>query len=148
MADVQAFLAPLGIQVVELPADASTAASAARALNTPVASIAKSLLFQADDHTVLVIAGGDRQVDIGRLSSYLGAASVRLARPAQVLEITGYAVGGVPPIAHAVTLRTVMDSRLLAHETVYAAAGAARAIFPIGPQLLSDLAGAELAEVT
>ena len=53
-----------------------------------------------------------------------GAPSARLAKPHEVLEITGYTVGGVPPVAHATELQVLMDDTLLRHETVYAAAGA------------------------
>lgn len=42
--------------------------------------------------------------------------SVRLALPAEVVALTGFAVGAVPPFAHATRLRTLVDASLLGPE--------------------------------
>lgn len=145
---VRAFLARHDIEVVELPADTSTALLAAEALHTSVGSIVKSLLFMADDVPVLVLASGDRKVDTRRVAGVVGGRKVRLATPAQVLAWAGYAVGGVPPVAHRQELRVLMDRTLLNFPTVYAAAGAPNAIFPVTPDHLSSLAHAEIVDIT
>lgn len=146
-ADVRAFLTQHQLEPVELPADASTATRAAEALNTTVDTIVKSLLFLVGDEPVLVLAAGDRTVQTGELAQLLGAAKARLARPQEVKDITGYAVGGVPPIAHGWPLRTLIDRHLMQHETVYAAAGAGNAIFAVAPERLLELSDGELADV-
>lgn len=146
--DVRAALRGEGIEVLELPADTSTAPLAAAALGTSVPSIVKSLLFIAGDTPVLVLAPGDRRVETSRLASYIGVETVRLAKPEEVLDVSGYPVGGVPPLAHAAPLRVLLDSRLLEQDMVYAAAGARNAIFPVSPRRLVTIAGAEMVEVT
>lgn len=146
--DVRDFLTPSGIVVQELPGDASTAQSAAEALGTTVPTIVKSLLFLHEGEPVLVLVAGDRKLNQRTLARELGGGKVRLARPDQVLEITGYPVGGVPPVAHPATLRTLLDRHLLVHRLVFAAAGASNAIFPIEPQQLLELTGATLTEAT
>lgn len=143
---VRARLAPQGIEVIELPADTSTALSAAEALRTTVPSIVKSLLFLADGEPLLVLAAGDRRVNARRLAADVGAKKVRMATPAQCMEIAGYAVGGVPPLGHRRPLRTLIDRHLLALSTVYAAAGAGNAIFAIAPKRLLELSGAEVTD--
>jgi prolyl-tRNA editing enzyme YbaK/EbsC (Cys-tRNA(Pro) deacylase) len=145
--DVRQALAPHGIAVQELTADTSTAVLAAEALGTSVGSIVKSLLFLADE-PVLVLAAGDRSVDRARLAIDLGVDAVRLAKPAQVLEITGYAVGGVPPLAHRTPLHTLMDRALFGYDVVYAAAGSPRAIFAVAPHALWALLGATITDAT
>jgi hypothetical protein len=67
-ADVRAYLEQHRLEVVELPADTSTATSAAEALNTTVDTIVKSLLFVVGDEPVLVLAAGDRMVETGELA--------------------------------------------------------------------------------
>lgn len=143
---VRAYLRPHGIEVRELPADTSTAVLAAQALNTTVPTIVKSLLFLASGEPVLVLASGDRRVDARRLARELGLKKPRMARPDEVIEIAGYAVGGVPPVAHQRPLRTLFDRHLLEHPMVYAAAGANNAIFAVTPQRLLEITGAELTE--
>jgi prolyl-tRNA editing enzyme YbaK/EbsC (Cys-tRNA(Pro) deacylase) len=53
--------------------------------------------------------------------------------------VTGYAIGGVPPLGHDRPLRTVVDSSLQRFDTVWAAAGTPRALFGVA---LSDLLAA------
>lgn len=147
MNDVRVWLHPHGIAVQELPADTSTAILAAAALGTTVDTIVKSLLFMVDGAPVLVLAAGDRKVNKRRLAEALGASAARLARPEEVTALAGYAVGGVPPVAHRQPLRTLVDRHLLAHPTVYAAAGAANAIFPVAPEQLLAMTGGESTDV-
>lgn len=131
-----------------MPADTSTAAAAAVTLETEIGAIAKSLLFMVDSTPVLALVAGDRTVDTTRLMRLLGGGAIRLARRAEVRVETGYAVGGVPPVAHRRPLRVVMDRHLMRFPTVYAAAGSSVAIFAIEPVELARVAKAEIADFT
>lgn len=148
VAEVRRYLEPEGIEVVELPADTSTAVLAAQALGTSVPAIVKSLLFLAVREPVLVLASGDRRVDGRALARELGVKKVRMATPEECTALSGYAVGGVPPLAHRRPLRTLFDRNLLEHGTVYAAAGAYNAVFAVTPSRLQELTGAELTDAT
>lgn len=88
--------------VRELPADTSTAEAAARAVDAPLGSIVKSLVFLADGAPLLVLVSGDQRADVHRLRAALGLSKkrLRIAQPAEVLDRTGFEVGGVPPIGH------------------------------------------------
>jgi len=144
VADVRAYLTPRDISVRELQADTSTAELAARALDTTVGTIVKSLLFFADEEPILALVAGDRKLNARQLARELSARAVRLAKPAEVIERTGYAVGGVPPVAHVHASRVLVDRSLLAYPTVYAAAGAGNAVFACSPERLVDLTEGEL----
>jgi prolyl-tRNA editing enzyme YbaK/EbsC (Cys-tRNA(Pro) deacylase) len=119
--------------VQELPADTSTAEAAAHAVGAPVGSIVKSLIFLADGMPLLVLVAGDQRADVKRLRAHLGLSKrrLRIARPDQVREDTGFEVGGVPPIGHREPLQTLIDGTLGRFEEVWAAAGNAHAVFPI-----------------
>jgi prolyl-tRNA editing enzyme YbaK/EbsC (Cys-tRNA(Pro) deacylase) len=71
-----------------------------------------------------------------------------MASPEQVLEHTGYRIGGVPPVAHAKAFRVLLDRALLQYDVVYAAAGSPLAIFPTSPNRLIEISGAELVDVS
>jgi prolyl-tRNA editing enzyme YbaK/EbsC (Cys-tRNA(Pro) deacylase) len=135
-------------QVVRLSDSTRTAPEAAAAVGCDVGAIAKSLLFMADGEPLLVICGGDRRVDTAKVAALVGAGTVKMSPVDDVRRLTGYAIGGVPPLGHTTPLKTLMDSRLLRWPLVYAAAGAHDALFPIDPVLLSEKSGAMLAEVT
>lgn len=107
----------------------------------------KSLVFIADDQPVVVLCSGADRVDEERLRSALGASVARRATAGEVKAATGFPIGGVAPFAHARPCRVIADVRLLGHERVWAAAGLPDAVFPLAPQLLIDIAGAEIAEL-
>jgi prolyl-tRNA editing enzyme YbaK/EbsC (Cys-tRNA(Pro) deacylase) len=132
---VQAALDALGldtrVQVFDVPT--STAEEAAAAIGCELGAIVKSLCFVVAGEPVLVLAAGDRRVDSKALRRIFGVSKrqVGIADPETVLRVTGYEVGGVPPLAHAQPLRTLIDGSLARFSTVYAAAGTPHAIFPI-----------------
>lgn len=144
--DVRRYLGSHALDLRELPDDTSTAERAASALGTSVATIVKSLLFLADGEPTLVLVAGDRKLNARRLARELGVDKVRLATAKEVEEITGYPVGGVPPVAHARSLPVLLDRVLLNHAVIYAAAGSGHAVFGCSPPRLVELTGARLTD--
>lgn len=129
------------------PEGTATAADAADAIGCSVAQIASSLVFDADGDLVVVITSGANHVSESRLADHLGAEAVSMADPDRVAEAVGWEVGGVPPICHASELPTYLDASLLDFDTVWAAAGAPTAVFPISPDELQTLAATDAIEV-
>lgn len=138
----------LDIQVQELPASTRTAQLAAEAIGAPLGSIVKSILFLADGRPVLVLVAGDRKADTRKLASLLGASQVEIAEAETVRRLTGYTIGGVPPVAHPQSLPTLVDESLLRFATIYAAAGSPNALFAIPTSLLVDLVGGRTANLS
>ncbi len=147
---VQAALkaAGLDISIVKLQESARTAQLAADALDTALGSIVKSLLFLADGEPVLVLVAGDRRADPTRLKKLLGARRVMIADAERVRRETGFSIGGVPPVGHRQPLPTWIDGSLGRFETVHAAAGHPRAVFPIAFETLVRITGGHVAAVT
>ena len=131
---VQRALEAAGVaaQVIELAVAARTAQQAADALNIVVGQIAKSLIFRAaaTGRAVLVIAAGDRRVDEQRIAHLVGE-PIERAEPAFVRDHSGFAIGGVAPIAHARPMATFIDASLRRFRTVWAAGGTPHCVFPI-----------------
>jgi len=133
--------------VVMLPATGKTSAEAAAGLGCSVAEIAKSIIFRRvqDDVPVLVIASGSNRVDEAKVAAHVGALGKADAK--FVREKTGYAIGGVCPIGHAVAPVMLLDQDLFRYESVWAAAGHPHAVFNLTPQQLQTMTGAEVADV-
>ncbi len=128
------------IDVRELPTSTRTAQLAADAVGAPVGSICKSLVFITDDgRTILALVAGDQRADSGKIANLVQADSVRMANGNEVRDRTSYAIGGVPPVAHALRLETLVDRTLQRFERVWAAAGAPNAVFEIELKKLLDL---------
>ena len=145
---VQDALAAAGVstRIVEYDVPARTSAEAAAVLGCAVGQIAKSLIFRAASGSpVLVIASGAHRVDEAKIAALAGE-PIGKADADFVRAVTGYAIGGIPPLAHAQALRTFVDRNLMQYETVYAAGGTPHAMFPIVPAELVRVAGGAIAD--
>ena len=109
---------------------ARTSADAAAAIGCTVAQIAKSLVFKSrSGKPVLVIASGANRVDESKIATALGE-PIGKADASFVRDTTGYAIGGVAPIGHAMPPRIFIDQDLRQHGVIWAAAGHPHAVFP------------------
>ena len=135
-------------KVLEFEESTRTAADAAEAIGCTVAQIAKSMIFRAaeSDRPVLVITSGSVRVDANKVASQLGE-SVKRASPDFVRDNTGYAIGGVPPIAHRVQPIVLIDETLFDLECLWAAAGTPNAVFRLLPDDLSRLTAGIVADI-
>ena len=150
VARVRQALAELGIdaEIRELPATTRTAVEAARSVGCEVAQIAKSIVFAGaqSGRAYVVVARGTDRVDEAKLAAVAGEA-VRKPDAAFVRETTGFAIGGVPPLAHGDATKVLVDARLAAMPSVWAAAGSPFAVVALTPSQLTA-SGAEIADLT
>jgi prolyl-tRNA editing enzyme YbaK/EbsC (Cys-tRNA(Pro) deacylase) len=133
--------------VVLLEETGRTSAEAAAGLGCEVAQIAKSIIFRrvSDNAPVMVVASGINRVDEAKVAARvgeLGKADARFVR-----EATGYAIGGVCPIGHAVKPVMLLDEDLFNYDSLWAAAGHPHAVFNLTPQQLEAMTGAPVADV-
>jgi prolyl-tRNA editing enzyme YbaK/EbsC (Cys-tRNA(Pro) deacylase) len=147
---IQEALSVMGVafDIVELPDSTRTAVDAAKAIGCSVAQIAKSIVFRTaiGKKPLLVIAGGDHRINEKNLAEIIGEA-VEKADADFVREKTGFSIGGVPPIGHAVPMPVIMDETLLNFPEIWAAAGNPHAIFKITGADLKKISNAEVKAV-
>ncbi len=116
---VQAALGPR-FTVLEFDASTRTADDAAAAIGCTVAEIAKSLVFRsASGRSVLVIASGANRVDEEKVAALIGERIGR-ADAEFVRQETGFAIGGVPPVAHATPPIVLIDEALMRFSEIWA----------------------------
>ena len=148
---IQDALAALGmtLQVVELPSSTRTAVEAAQAVGCQVGQIVKSLVFRAaqSDRPVLVVASGANRVNEALLGQALGE-PIAKADADYVRLRTGFAIGGVPPLAHAEPLNIFIDQDLLQYAEIWAAAGTPHAVFCLTPAQLVAMTGGRVVKIT
>lgn len=130
---------------------ARTAQQAADALGIGVGQIAKSIIFRrkADNRAVLVVTSGDLRVDERKVAALVGLGQgLGRADADFVRQATGFAIGGVAPVAHTQPSVTLIDERLFRFPEIWAAAGHPHGVFRLTPQDLVALTGAPVADVT
>ncbi|MEN8243903.1 MAG: YbaK/EbsC family protein [Thermodesulfobacteriota bacterium] len=150
--DLQGYIDRNTIQttIILLKEHTLTVEDAARALNVKTVQIIKSLVFQVNGVPFLVINNGLARVDRKKLAAYIGVGrkKVKFADPDQVLEMTGFVVGSMPPFGHKNRLRTMVDPAVTRQETVYGGGGDINAMMRIAPNALLEATHAEITELS
>ena len=134
--------------VIEHAESTRTAQEAADRAGCELGQIVKSLIFKGKDSgkPILVLTSGANRVDEKRLSEYAGEAIGR-ADADFVRAVTGFAIGGVPPVGHAQTMETYLDEDFLEFATIWAAAGTPNAIFELQTSDLQKMTGGKVVRV-
>ena len=138
----------LQLAVQELPQSTRTALDAAAAVGCTVGQIAKSLLLVTRDESqpILAMVSGANRLDESKLEAHLGQ-KVRMASADEVRALTGFAIGGVPPIGHLEPLRTFIDQDLMQYDHIWAAAGTPRAVFQLTPKELELITSGQILSI-
>jgi prolyl-tRNA editing enzyme YbaK/EbsC (Cys-tRNA(Pro) deacylase) len=94
-----------------------------------------------------VIASGAHRVNELRLGEWV---SEKVEKPDAdfVRSVTGFPIGGVPPVGHDQPLRTFLDQAFLGFDEIWAAAGTPNAVFRIAPSDLIRVTGGEVVSLT
>lgn len=138
----------LGFSVIELSASTRTANEAAAAIACEVAQIIKSLIFhdKATLKPILILASGINRVDEKVIEHYLARKIVK-ADANFTKTLTGFAIGGVPPVGHKEAIETFIDEDLLKYTEVWAAAGTPHAVFKLHSADLVTLTGGKIISI-
>ena len=139
----------LTVELKEHEQSTRTAEEAAAACGCAVGQIVKSLVFKGrkSGKPYMLLVSGDNRVDQKGVAAQIGEP---LDRPDAdfVRELTGFAIGGIPPFGHDTPLATFMDEDLFRHAAIWAAAGSPNAVFPTSPVELERACGATRIKVT
>ncbi len=139
----------LDFRVLELSESTRTAKDAAATIGCAVEQIVKSLIFKTADSAkpVLVLASGPNRVNENAIASYIGESIVK-ADAAFTQDVTGFAIGGIPPVGHKQPIEHVLiDEDLLQYEDLWAAAGTPHAVFNLKSRDLPALTNGKVVSV-
>jgi prolyl-tRNA editing enzyme YbaK/EbsC (Cys-tRNA(Pro) deacylase) len=131
---IQGLLSSLGYsyRVIEHAESTRTAQEAADRVGCELGQIVKSLIFRGKTSSkpILVLTSGANRVDEKLISQYAGEPIGR-ADPDFVRAVTGFAIGGIPPIGHIEKMETYLDEDFLQYAVIWAAAGTPNAVFEL-----------------
>ena len=120
--------------------NARTVDDAARSLGVGRDRIAKTIIVITDQGAIAVFLRGVDKVDMGKLKKNLGLKNTRLASPDEVMMLTGYRAGGVPPVIE--SMETIVDSRLAREEgEIFCGGGDEKTLLALKPRELVDKLG-------
>jgi prolyl-tRNA editing enzyme YbaK/EbsC (Cys-tRNA(Pro) deacylase) len=148
--DVHNFLVEKDVphEVIHLSALCKTAKAAAEQLGVPLREVIKSLVFLLDGRPTLVLVPGDRVADPQLLRDVTGCERAVLAKGKQVLDITGYRAGAVPPCGLESPLPVVADTAMFQPEVIYCGGGTTATMLKVRSHDLRKMLDPLVAEVT
>ncbi|MFP3166839.1 MAG: YbaK/EbsC family protein [Candidatus Nanopusillus sp.] len=75
--------------------------------------ITKSILLICDNKPLLCFLLGKDIIDLNKIKKYFNCNEMKLAKAKEVKEITGYDIGGVPPIGLKQKIKTIVDKSII-----------------------------------
>lgn len=132
-------------KVIELPESTHTAQQAADAIGCSIQQIVKSLIFKIieSNEPILILVSGPNRVNEKAIETLIGK-KIMKADADFTREVTGFAIGGIPPIGHAQPIRSFIDKDLLKLKELWAAAGTPHAVFCLSSDDLQVLTNGEV----
>jgi len=147
---IQDLLKSLGynLTVIEHAESTRTAQEAADRAGCELGQIVKSLIFKGktSNKPILVLTSGANRVDEKRIREYAGE-GIGKADADFVRAVTGFAIGGVPPLGHIQKMETFIDEDFLQYPTIWAAAGTPNAIFELPTDVLQKITDGKIVRV-
>lgn len=139
----------ISCQVVQLSDSTRSAVEAADSIGCDIGQIVKSLIFKikSSNQPVLILASGPNRVNEKAVESIITEA-IGKADADFVRDITGFAIGGIPPLGHKQKIEhIIIDEDLLKHEQIWAAAGTPNAVFNISSKDLVRVTKGKIAKI-
>ncbi|MCS6843096.1 MAG: YbaK/EbsC family protein [Caldilineales bacterium] len=154
-ADLDQYIRKHGIAaaLVAPPHETPTVPLAAQAMGCAEEQIIKSVVFLVKDDAIpraaLVITNGTAPIDYRKLAALMGVSRkrLRLASAEEVVAITGYPAGGVPPFGFSEPLETWVDARVMDQPVVYGGGGDERTLLRTTPAELLRVTGGRVVDV-
>jgi len=139
----------LNCEVHEFESGTRTAIDAANSIGCAVGQISKSLIFRSSSNNpILILASGPNRVDEKLMSLHINE-SIEKADADFTRKITGFAIGGIPPIGHLTQIKSIfIDKDLLQYDDVWAAAGTPNTVFNIKIKDLIKMTEGEIVTIT
>lgn len=135
----------LNYQIWEFETSTATVELAANSLGVQPAQIAKTMAFGLKEGNIVIVAKGDARIDNRKYKDFFKQ-KAKMLSPEEVLEATGYPVGGVCPFALE-NVKVYLDVSLKEFDYVYPAAGTPNSATKISPQELAEVTGGTWVDV-
>lgn len=127
-------------KIQEFSVSSATVELAAEALSCEPKRIAKTLSFQVDDETILIVTAGDARIDNHKFKDLFHTKAKMLAFE-EVEEKIGHEVGGVCPFGIKEGVKVYLDDSLKRFTTVYPACGSSNSAIELNMEELERLTG-------
>ena len=121
-------------------------ADAAAAVGAEPEDFVKSIaMIGPEDQLIIAIVKGEHRASTSRVSKALKIERPRVAEPDEMLEKSGYPVGGTPAFGYDAIF--LIDPKVLEKDKVYSGGGSEMALTLMSPEEMQRVNGAKVARV-
>ncbi|MBI2578495.1 MAG: YbaK/EbsC family protein [Candidatus Aenigmarchaeota archaeon] len=132
------------IHLSEIP---KTTRDVERLYGCPLQQVLKTLVF-VGDNPVIAVLPGDRKASLSKLNEITKQNNLRIAKPDEVLRITGYSVGGVTPFCIKNKAEKIMDKGVFKNKTVNIGSGKAEIGIELKTEKLKEIWDGIIADIS
>jgi len=104
------------------------------------------IFFDEGFGCVACVVLGTQKVDMKKVKNLLKIKNLRFANAAEVLKLTGYPIGGIPPVGFIATF--FVDSDVMTKKHVIGGGGSDMALVKITPHDIVHLSNATVADIS
>jgi Cys-tRNA(Pro)/Cys-tRNA(Cys) deacylase len=145
---LRAYIVENGVkaEVISFTHSTHSVAEAAAAVGAEPEDFVKSIcMVTMGGKLVVAIVKGEHRASTSRVGKALGIPRPRIAEPGEILELTGYPVGGTPAFGYEATF--LMDPKVLEKEKVYSGGGSGNALTYTSTEEMKRVNGAKVARL-
>lgn len=84
--------------------------------------VIKTLIF-IGSNPIIAIMPGDKRANVAKIEEIIGERGLRMAKPAEVLTLTGYGVGSVSPFGINSEIKQIADNSILTLPSLFLGSG-------------------------
>ena len=133
-------------EVISFNQSTHSVAEAAEAVGANPEDFVKSIcMVTMGGNLIVAIVKGEHRASTSRVAKALGIPRPRVAEPDEVLELTGYPVGGTPAFGYEATF--LMDPKVLEKEKVYSGGGGSTSLTLMSTNEMKRVNGAKVARL-
>ncbi|MHA2104766.1 MAG: aminoacyl-tRNA deacylase [Candidatus Hodarchaeales archaeon] len=139
------------IEIISFSGSTHTSKEAAKILETDLSNIVKTIIIMMGDESYLTILPGNKKLRQRALRKVVKNnfgkiyRDSRLANSEEVLNLTGYEIGAVPPIG--LNFPVIIDSSIPQKTIVYAGGGTTSSVLKISVEKLLELTNPTIADI-
>ena len=123
-----------------------TVQEAAQAVGANVDELVKNICFiDKDENLIVAVVKGEDRVDVNKIKNALEIAKPRPATPNEMLQKTGYPIGGIPSFGYEALF--LLDPKVMEKDVVYSGGGSEHALVKISPTELIKANKAKIVDI-
>lgn len=105
----------------------------------------KSIVFNNDGKAIVAIVSGMDRVDVKKIKNILDIKRPSIAGPEEILKLTGFPVGGVPPFGFEAVF--LIDNKIMEMDEVISGGGSPYCLLSTTPEEIKKATNAKVADI-